>query len=565
MKKPIKIMIGLLFLISILGIFTTNVKSQDIITSLRYYPDYTLTGAYLINEPTEYNNYRFEFYKDYYNIGNPQSVYLTNTKVINSKYGFSQCYYEFNGNYNEFPVVSEKIGTSTKIIASTGTVDYEAYMYVEGSITSIKIGYSAYLDTGTGFVQIVGTGSVPFNLIEFNFAENEIELDSIFSIETLFQYRMEVDKDIMADLVLLINGIVVETLVYEIYDNSYDFTYIYASNVQIFHYTGYPLTIDGMRVFYLDTTDKINDFIAIPIYKENIFTLPEPEIYEGEYWYYISYQLTEAELEVIEFSEIIEFQGTNTLQNFTYDFQHTEGLLYNTKFYYTSMVVNPTDMGDWSIVWNWLRDGIAWICNALLVALQFLLYLLVAGISILFGWLFIAIIIPFVWNVLFFWIIYGAVYLIFYVWIGLMVLLDFIIDLILPLLSWIIVEALPIIIAGLIFIISWIFALLFYLISLGTGDLIQLQVIIQQFLNVIADFFISSMAFIVNYMPEILTYVLFYFILIGFCFLKITYTNARGFVNRSNQLQASLSAYMTPINLGYTLLDNIKNLIVMWW
>ena len=62
-----------------------------------------------------------------------------------------------------------------------------------------------------------------------------------------------------------------------------------------------------------------------------------------------------------------------------------------------------------------------------------------------------------------------------------------------------------------------------------------------------------------------LTYILFYFILIGFCYLKITYVNARGFVNRSSQLDASLSSYLMPIKLGYTLLQSIKDLLIMWW
>ena len=567
MKNRGKFLIGMILLVLFAGFFinnSKNVKASEI--PLDFIPNEIgdINNIYITEMPTLENNYRFWIYKtDYNNNTGYVDYYIPNDYT---KYCISQFYYDFSGNYNDTSI-EHKINNRLINVGKTTNPNLIFYQTIQmyANISEINFQYLTQLNNiseGSG-IQTLKDWSY-FN--RYIFSDNDIQLDSINTIEFNIAFKQSTDLDFEFQLILFINGVIKQTSEIVSYEAIDDFHTLYPYAVQFYRENNVYLTIDGMRHLLFNVSNPITDFFKIPTFMNTIpFPIPEPETVEGEFWYYISYQLTEANLEHIEFSETIEFQGTDTLQNFTYDFQMTEGLLYNAKFYYNSIVVKPSSMGDWSIVWNWLRDGIAWIINALLIALQFLLYLLVAGISILFGWLFIAIIIPFVWNVLLFWIIFGAIYLCFYVWIGLIILFDWIIDILVPILQWIVVDALPVIIEGLIYVMSWIFALLFYLISLGTGDLLQLQTVIQQFLNVIADFFISSMVFIVKYLPEILTYVLFYFILIGFCYLKITYTKARGFVNRSNQLEASLSAYIMPVQLGYNVLVNVKNLMVMWW
>jgi len=562
MRNWNKLLIGMMILILFAGFFmntSKNVKGFDEIPNqLTSYNDYDMTYFLTSELPSEINNYRFKMLSTIF-AGFVGTIY-PEAPITNSKYGLVQLNILTGLSYASCGFMVDLLSIDFD------DVDYWVRDVIEIKITDLKIAIKSYKtvhhDAESTYTNI--------ELSDFVFASNNLNPAYFNTFEIDIDYRTD-DEYLQFRLNVYVNNSIVKEygFIYHVVNSAHTIekTYNFCIN-NIYSYSDYNYLI-GVRTLFLDSIVSLPDWnLYFGTYQDDMSInqeFPDIDLYEQEFWYYIAYQLIESNLEHIEFSETIEFQGTYTLQNFTYDFQMTVGLLYNAKFYYTSMVVNPSNMGDWSIVWNWLRDGIAWICNALLIALQFLLYLLVAGISILFGWLFIAIIIPFIWNVLIFWIIFGAVFLCFYVWIALLLLIDLIIDILLPLLQWIIVEALPVIISGLILIISWIFALLFYLISLGTADILQLQSTIQQFLNVIADFFISSMVFIVKYLPEMLTYILFYFILIGFCYLKITYTKARGFVNRSNQLDASLSAYMMPIQLGYSILQKIKDLIIMWW
>ena len=560
MRNWNKLLIGMMILILFSGFFMNTSKDvkglDDIPNQFSPYNSYDVEYFTTSELPTELNNYRFIILDNIYS--NQVASITPEEPVLNSKYGVIQLDIMTEISYTNFGIQSEII----------------SYMSNDNVVREVLIFYIN--DTGINFepTKWVYVGVEQYTYFQYYpdfliFDDYDLNPDLFDTFEIDVSYKAN-NTDLAYKIDVLVNNTLIKSYI-DIYGHSDFATFTKSFNSYIGNIYGYTNHhyLSGLRSLYLANENIVSKFIELPSFQDDMSITPyfqdDINLYEQEFWFYIAYQLTEANLERIEFSETIEFQGTDTLQNFTYDFQMIEGLQYNAKFYYTSMVVNPTNMGNWSIVWNWLRDGIAWICNALLIALQFLLYLLVAGISILFGWLFIALIIPFVWNILIFWIIFGAVFLCFYVWIGLLILIDVIIDILLPLLQWIIVEALPVIISGLILIISWIFALLFYLISLGTADILQLQSTIQQFLNVIADFFISSMVFIVKYLPEMLTYILFYFILIGFCYLKITYTKARGFVNRSNQLDASLSAYMMPIQLGYSILQKIKDLIIMWW
>ena len=560
MRNWNKLLIGMMILILFSGFFMNTSKDvkglDDIPNQFSPYNSYDVEYFTTSELPTELNNYRFIILDNIYS--NQVASITPEEPVLNSKYGVIQLDIMTEISYTNFGILSEII----------------SYMSNDNVVREVLIFYIN--DTGINFepTKWVYVGVEQYTYFQYYpdfliFDDYDLNPDLFDTFEIDVSYKAN-NTDLAYKIDVLVNNTLIKSYI-DIYGHSDFATFTKSFNSYIGNIYGYTNHhyLSGLRSLYLANENIVSKFIELPSFQDDMSITPyfqdDINLYEQEFWFYIAYQLTEANLERIEFSETIEFQGTGTLQNFTYDFQMIEGLQYNAKFYYTSMVVNPTNMGNWSIVWNWLRDGIAWICNALLIALKFLLYLLVAGISILFGWLFIALIIPFVWNILIFWIIFGAIFLCFYVWIGLLILIDVIIDILLPLLQWIIVEALPVIISGLILIISWIFALLFYLISLGTADILQLQSTIQQFLNVIADFFISSMVFIVKYLPEMLTYILFYFILIGFCYLKITYTKARGFVNRSNQLDASLSAYMMPIQLGYSILQKIKDLIIMWW
>ena len=322
----------------------------------------------------------------------------------------------------------------------------------------------------------------------------------------------------------------------------------------------------GIRSIYKDLSLTTSSIIDIPNYMEFIeFEIPEtPEFYdETKYWSYITFQLEEDFTENVSFSQEIKIGNELKLFKFAYNFTHTKAVIFNAKYNYYDEVIKNRDWGNWGI-FNWVRNGLVAVVNGLLLGIQFIGFLIVAGVSILFGGLFIALIIPFVWNILLYYVLFALVWVLFYLWIGLSYLVGWFIYLLKPFFSFLFTVVIPFLIYLLIELFSWILALLLWVITLGSANLNDLYMIINTFLTNIADFFISALSELGNYLPELFTYFSTYVILVGLCFIKLEYTQAKGIVNRSNQLSSSLNAYMIPIKIGSSLVLKIKNILFGW-
>ena len=177
MRKSVKIMIGLMMIICVLGVFTTSGKSQELMLDFKPYSNYSISNAYLIAEPIESNNYRFEFYKEYYD---SNDVYLSNDKpTTNTKYGISQYYYNFDGNYDDDS--NFKIGLTIITLSNIGSTNYKQYTHIWSNDTHIDFGYYGYLDTGTGYTMIFGSYTEPAFIDSFIFDDYNITLDVILT------------------------------------------------------------------------------------------------------------------------------------------------------------------------------------------------------------------------------------------------------------------------------------------------------------------------------------------------------------------------------------------------
>lgn len=323
----------------------------------------------------------------------------------------------------------------------------------------------------------------------------------------------------------------------------------------------------GFRAFYRNDDELLVGYYNLPRYDE-YFSLQEyskKEIDSNKYWSYTTYQLTEANKLEVSFKQEIIIGNTKEIISFEYEFQKTKSVIYNAKFYYDDNIVRGKDWGSW--LWgsfNWLRDGLASIVNALLLGIQFLLYLLVAGLNIILGYLFIDLIAPFLWNELVYWFLYALVWVLFYLYVLLVYLFGWLFYLIEPLLEFIFTVIVPFVVDIFVNILSWIIAVFLYLISLGQANIFEIQQIVESILSNIANVILDGFYYIGMYLPELLLYSFVYIINVGLLFLKFEYVKAKGFVNRANQIQSSLDSYIIPIRWVYNVLIKLKNFIFGW-
>lgn len=564
MKKKYCLFIIILFSMFCISFFTPNAKADSMVINLVGYDDYVIYNGDLLQESNGGNGYRYVFFQ---NTSLDSDIVLKNILPENfqSRYGMSQFYYNFNGTYLSlgwnYPIIIQNIYYINATVMEVPIETYMIYINVLGNESAIEFDTIIYYDN-SGSWDIIDS----FIIDTFSFSDNNINANNITDLEIEIHYRISCNNKVYTRCRIRVNQNIELTTDMELFNNpsGYTLSNMYQDKVHLSNdYWIYPISIYGYRTVYYNNPYCKDKFYEVPPFLE-IWAIPDLISEKSEYWYYLSYQLENWYTEHIVFEQYVLFQGEWILQKFDFEFQMIHGIQINAKFYYTSVSIKPTDLGDWTILFNWLRDGLCWIVNALLLALQFLLYVLTAGISIIFGWLFISIIIPFIWNVPIFWLLYAGIGLLFLLWIGFIILIDTILYLFTIISDWFITIGLPAIINVIITVLSWIFALLLYVLTLGQGNLFQLQYIIQQFLNQIAVFFGNSIFFIVKYLPELLTYIVFYFLLIGFGYLKLTYVKARGFVNRSEQLESSINAYMIPVKIGYNLLSKVKELIIGW-
>jgi hypothetical protein len=557
MKKSNKILIGLIF-ITIIGLLAQNVKSEDYPNLFKPSDTYTYTNTVVNNYPTVDNNYRIEISKQ--QILKYQLPYIYqiefNKPTVYSKYFINQYLLEFSeantyldncgyeGQGNDLYIFYKFIFYNGATFKFRTTVLIRFYDF------GITLGF--YGDSTT---------------IYYYFSNYSVSIDDIKTIEVDCSNKISngsPNDALTSEINIYVNDIPI--ISYNRLMASYPTTPNNNVHFEITEqkYIGNYNPIVGIRYFYYHSTDYVDNFFNFPKYKIDSYVLSETSIEELEYWNYISYKLDYSDNLHVEFSENITVLGNEIEQIFEYDFQTTEGTPYTCNYYYTSIVLENSALGDWSILWNWLRNGLVFILNTTFLLIQFFCYILVAGVNVLFGFLFIALIIPFVWNILVYWMLFGASGMIFYAYISIIVILLLIFEAIAPLLQFIITEGLPALIYGLIVVMSWIFALLFFLITLGKGNLFQIQSVIEMFLSEISLFFVNGIPFILKYIPELLSYSVFYILLIGFGYIKLVYVKSKGFVNRSKELECSLNTYIMPIELGYSILSKIKQLLIGW-
>jgi len=428
---------------------------------------------------------------------------------------------------------------------------------------NLLIKYEKWLWSGSSWASLSSKTLETINYESYDINKSEVE-----SLELGIHIRIELDG---SDTILYYqNDFYVDgVLKSQFTDDIYTFTGLTRDNIYFKHmavFYGYVISnmLTGYRCIYLDSTDYTTNFIDIVNFYEEIPYIEGDRTLPDTYWTYLAYRLVPDNTVNVSMKETITFFGEAFELDYSYPFTYIKGEAYTGKFYYNPTVLRASSMGDWGI-FNWVRDGLCWVVNSLLLGFQFLLFILVVAISFLFGWLFLIIVIPFLYNVIVYWLLFALVFVLLWATIGILLIVNAIIVLLEWLLVWFVQDALPFIIEALIFLLSWIFALLLYVITLGQSNIEALQLVVSQFLTSIADFFMTSLAFMIMYLPEMLLYTVFYIILVGFCYLKLTYVSAKGYVNRASQLEASLKVYIMPINAGKNAIIWIKDTIIGWW
>jgi len=258
------------------------------------------------------------------------------------------------------------------------------------------------------------------------------------------------------------------------------------------------------------------------------------------YWEYLTSNVTNGENKVI-------FIG-NEQQNFTTNFQLLESTTFLAKFYYNPQVINPTSWGDWTWAWNWLRDGLCTVVNTVLLVGQFILYLFAAAFNLLVIVLIVGQVIPFFWNVVAFWVYVG------FCWVGFFII---------QLITWA-GQIMPHVIMATALIFSFVISALVWVVTLGTIDFNTILATITQLNTTLASYIVDAIEQFFAFLPSLVSYVTYYFILLGFAWVKYIYVKARGFPQRAEQLRAIYESYLQPVYIVKNIAKEIKTLLAGW-
>lgn len=314
-----------------------------------------------------------------------------------------------------------------------------------------------------------------------------------------------------------------------------------------------------LRTVYNVESGIVFDFLNVGFIDDYIGTVdltppPPPPIDPNAnrpYWDMWGWQVVTDETVVVSVGDA-EHGG------WTYNFDIITSEQVYTKYYYDDSVIdtlNPAELGDWSWVWNWLRDGLTIVINffiglldGIMIALQFLLYLVVLAFNYLIMGLLIGVIAPFFWNTLFYWIWYGVNWLLYYAW----QLLLFI------------GQYLPVIIEALATVFSYVVAALLYILMLGTTDFNSILEIVENTNLALSTFMSDTLMDLIAFLPFLFEYVAFYFVLLGFAWLKYVYAKARGFPKRAEQLRVIYESYLSLVYVVKNIIVELKNILAGW-
>jgi len=270
-------------------------------------------------------------------------------------------------------------------------------------------------------------------------------------------------------------------------------------------------SLKGYRLCYYNQNNDVGFPFDFPKFYDD-FAFVLQTIDESKYWTYLSVKLDTDYIETITFSQEITIGSSTETLSFSYEFNHVKPSYYTAKFCYNDVWIKKP--------FFWLIDWIRILINAFMTMLQFLFFILVAGINILFGSLFIALIIPFIWNILIYYIVYAFVYIIFYLYIGLVYIFGWLLYLLNPLFEFIFMVVIPFLVDIFVKIFSWVIAIFLYLITLGQSNLFEIQQIIQTFLENLANGLLESLYYVGRYLPEFLGFFIFYLLNMGLLFIK---------------------------------------------
>jgi hypothetical protein len=301
------------------------------------------------------------------------------------------------------------------------------------------------------------------------------------------------------------------------------------------------------------------------------------------YWEYTSFKIQ------------LSSSTTVDIEDWSYDFQYIEGSSTVSKYYYNRQTIKGADLGDWGIN-NWMRDILVAVLNVFLFIFQFIMYLLVIAFNYLLMYILCIYLIPFIWNYLGYNMIYILALLLFYLigfvistmewlweqiqilwnevivpyleWLWNDVIVPFvnyiIYDLLPPILEWIYNDLLAFLAEILILVLSVIEALLLYIFSFGTIPFNELLNTTQIFNQSLMEMVFELFSLLIEHLLDFIIYMSLYIILMCFLFIKMIYVKSRGYINRTEQIEESLRAYVLPFNMAKTVIIAIKD-FVKWW
>ncbi|MBD3216220.1 MAG: hypothetical protein GF311_26640 [Candidatus Lokiarchaeota archaeon] len=337
-----------------------------------------------------------------------------------------------------------------------------------------------------------------------------------------------------------------------------------------------------LSIPYITDEKGVSDYVPDPEPPEPSEDNPMPE--RGDSWEYMIFQLAETTPENIYYTEEVDFYN-DTVDN-TIDQEYTtfEGVATTAYFYYEDETIKRSDLGSWrwefdfpgdfdfTISFNFMRNAIVFIINALLLILQYIFFLIWMAVAFVFTWLLFVVVVPFFWNTVWFNVWSG---LLWFYWYGLGRLiyivgwiwrfLDFIwVTWLDPFLDWLFNDFYLIAIEFFITVWALIIAGLLWALSLGNADYWEIYDQVHSLLTSISEYFIDGMTDVFNNLPAIVLYIMWYFIMIGMLLEKYILTKSRGFVRRAEQLENCIKVYMIPINLTYEIIIRIKEVFGRW-
>lgn len=314
--------------------------------------------------------------------------------------------------------------------------------------------------------------------------------------------------------------------------------------------------------------------------------MEEPSL--GSYWIYNSYTLEESTIMPISFQR--EYSQWNDTLNetetkvFSFDFEF-KTLRVNTeerRYYYSTNTIDPQTWGNWEVIiysgwfgaisytisFNWFRDLLVMVVNAIIFMFQAIFYLLLIGFNFLLlqplFWIIVVI-----WNYPIYWVFVGILAIAFYLsfffvwlWNQIVVLWKQIIE---PLLSWVWNET----VAILRFLYNWLFkegglqtlvnlyltlvsyilTAIFFVLSAGLINFTETQQAIAEFLIQLNSVFFQIGSIFISNFPLLIGYSGTYILLVGLVYLKYIYAKSRGYTTRATKLQSMINVYKLPIVL----------------